>query len=90
MYNPDPDGSDQLPSESNLLGLSTGDLTPTLGSSSPVPEISTPEPDPPTQWLAGHFGPTYDELLGGHFYNDEWEVNPILHPDLDPSLAGGF
>lgn len=77
VYNPNPGGRENLRSESNLLDLSTGGLTPTVNSF--TREVSTPESDPPSQGLAQNFDLTCDNLIEGHCYNDDWEVSPAFN-----------
>jgi len=68
-----------------LSSGSTGDSTPTTGSS--MGEVMTPNPiseaEPPTQALVNSPDLTFDKLLEGYYHSNDWEVDPTFNPGFD-------
>jgi len=78
--------SDHLIHPSN----STGDSTPTAGSS--AGEVPTPvsEVEPPTQSLLRNSGLTYEKFLENFYNSSDWVANPAFNPDFDLFLMTGL
>ena len=62
---------------------STGNSTPTTGSSTGEVPSPVSEAEPPTQSLMRSSVFTYDGFLGSHYNDNDWEADSIFNPNFD-------